>query len=234
MKPLITSVLIASTLLGQPSNSGQRGGIPGPGFGGNILNPGGGGGSTIAWPAPVNSHAGRIGATVSGRPIPGYNTGYNNGGGRGTAATSYFAYPVAYPVYVHVETAPAPQPTQIINQPAPSVIINNNYMPDTASRPVMREYSAESLPQPLGQTERKRTRPEPEETDEPGTIKSVVYLVAMKDGGVYSAVAYWLEDTTLHYITPKHDHNHASLELVDRELTDQLNRERKVPFKLSR
>ena len=230
MKPFIILILAASTLLGQPQNSGQKSGIPGPGFGGNILNPGGGGGSTIAWPAPVNNHASRLGATVSGRPIP----GYNNTGVRGVAATSYFAYPVAYPVYVPVETAPAPQPTQIINQPAPSVVINNNYMPDTASRPMMREYSADSLPQPLGQTDRRRAQPEPEEMDEPASIKPVVYLVAMKDGGIYSAVAYWLEDTTLHYITPKHDHNHASLDLVDRELTDQLNRERKVPFKLSR
>ena len=230
MKPFIILILVVSTLLGQQQNSGQRSGIPGPGFGGNILNPGGSGGSTVAWPAPVNNHAGRIGATVSGRP----NTGYNNSGYRGTGATSYFAYPVAYPVYVPVETAPAPQSTQIINQPAPSVIINNNYMPDTASRPVMREYSADSLPQPLGQTDRRRAQPEPEEMDEPASIKPMVYLVAMKDGGIYSAVAYWLEDTTLHYITPKHDHNHASLDLVDRELTDQLNRERKVPFKLSR
>ncbi len=231
MKPLMIFALVATTLLGQTQSSARKGGIPGPGFGGNILNPGGGGGSTIAWPAPVNNHGSRLGATVSGRPIPGYNTG----GGRGAAATSYFAYPVAYPVYVPVETAPAPQPTQIINQPAPSVVINNNYMPDTASRPLMREYSADSLPPPIGQTERRRGKPEPEEMEEePATIKPVVYLVAMKDGGVYSAVAYWLEDSTLHYITPKHDHNHASLDLVDRELTDQLNRERKVPFKISR
>lgn len=231
MKPLMVLALVTATLLGQ-TQYGQRGGIPGPGFGGNILNPGGGGGSTIPWPAPVNNHASRLGATVSGRPMAGYNSG--GGGGRGAAATSYFAYPVAYPVYVPVETAPAPQPTQIINQPAPSVVINNNYMPDTAARPMMREYSADSLPPPLGQQERRRPQPEPEDMDEPATIKPVVYLVAMKDGGVYSAVAYWLEDSTLHYITPKHDHNHASLDLVDRELTDQLNRERKVPFKLSR
>ena len=142
---------------------------------------------------------------------------------------------MAYPVYVPVEAAPAPQP-QIINQPAPSVIINNNYTPDSASRPIMREYSAQSLPAPLGSQPERHSRQQPvdQDDDEVSRAKPVVYLLAMKDGGVYSAVAYWLEDTTLHYITPKHDHNHASLELVDRELSDQLNKERKVPFKLSR
>ena len=96
----------------------------------------------------------------------------------------------------------------------------------------MREYSAESLPAPLGQ--QRPAQPSDDVTDQGGEPKPVVYLLAMKDGSVYSAVAYWVEDSTLHYITPKHAHNHASLDLVDREITDQVNRERKVPFKLTR
>lgn len=190
---------------------------------GNILNPGGvnPARSTIS---PVGtSHATRLGATVSGRPIPGY-TGVGNRSGA-------VLVPYAYPVYIS-EPMQAPPPQQIVTQSAPSIIINNNYMPETAPRPVLREYSADSLPAPLGQ--QRQPQASEEVAEQGGEAKPVVYLLAMKDGSVYSAVAYWVEDSTLHYITPKHSHNRASLDLVDREITDQVNRERKVPFKLSR
>ena len=153
--------------------------------------------------------------------------GYRGGG----AVYVPYAYPVAYPVYVKDQYPPQQQQQQVFAQPSPSVIINNNYMPETASKPVMREYSAESLPPPLGQ--QKQSQPSADDAGLSGEPKPVVYLIAMKDGSIYSAVAYWMEDATLHYITPRHDHNRASLDLVDREITDQVNRERKVPFRFT-
>lgn len=209
-----------------------------PTFGyGSILNPGGVNPAPIRVPSSGFTHAGNLGASISGRPIPGVTTG--NGGrgsgyrGGGGAVLVPYAYPVAYPVYVQDQYPMQQQlpQQQFVSQPSPSVIINNNYMPETAPRPVMREYSAESLQPPLGQ--QKQTQTSPEEAEPTGEAKPVVYLLAMKDGSIYSAVAYWIEDTTLHYITPRHDHNRASLDLVDREITDQVNRERKVPFRLS-
>ena len=208
-----------------------------PSFGyGSILNPGGVNPAPIRVPSNGSTHAGNLGASISGRPIPGV-TGNGNGGrgggyrGGGGAVYVPYAYPVAYPVYVQDQYPPQQLQQQVYAQPSPSVIINNNYMPETASKPVIREYSAESLPQPLGQ--QKQSQSTAEDTEPTGEAKPVVYLLAMKDGSIYSAVAYWIEDSTLHYITPRHDHNRASLDLVDREITDQVNRERKVPFRLS-
>ncbi len=213
-----------------------------PSFGyGSILNPGGVNPAPIRVPSNGSTHAGNLGASISGRPIPGV-TGNGNGNGNGGRGGGYrggggavyvpFAYPVAYPVYVQDQYPPQQlQQQQVYAPPSPSVIINNNYMPETASKPVIREYSAESLPQPLGH--QKQSQSTAEDTEPTGEAKPVVYLLAMKDGSIYSAVAYWIEDTTLHYITPRHDHNRASLDLVDREITDQVNRERKVPFRFT-
>jgi fido (protein-threonine AMPylation protein) len=58
------------------------------------------------------------------------------------------------------------------------------------------------------------------------------YLIAFKDHSVYSAIAYWVEGETLHYFTSGNTHNQVSMGLVDKELTDRLNRERKVDIRL--
>ncbi len=117
------------------------------------------------------------------------------------------------------------QPQQPREQ-APVVIINQNFAPEVA-RPSMREYSAGSLPA--------QVQPEPEvraETKSVDDERPTVYLIAMKDSTIYSSLAYWLEDDTVHYITTQHSHNRATIDLIDRELSIQLNRERGVEFKL--
>ena len=48
-------------------------------------------------------------------------------------------------------------------------------------------------------------------------------LIAVKGGLVKLATAYWVEDRTLHYLTPQGDHNQVSLDLVDRNLSVRLN-----------
>ena len=58
------------------------------------------------------------------------------------------------------------------------------------------------------------------------------YLIAFKDHTIYSAVAYYTEGDTLHYFTSGNVHNQVSLSLVDRQLTEQLNRERNVSVRL--
>jgi hypothetical protein len=45
-------------------------------------------------------------------------------------------------------------------------------------------------------------------------------------------VAYWIEDKTLHYVTPQNTHNQVSLDLVDLDFTKKLNLNRDVPFTL--
>ena len=56
------------------------------------------------------------------------------------------------------------------------------------------------------------------------------YLIAYKNHSVYAALAYWVEDDTLHYVTTQNTHNQASLALIDIELTKNLNQARNVPF----
>jgi len=58
------------------------------------------------------------------------------------------------------------------------------------------------------------------------------YLIAFKDHSIYSAVAYWVDGDTLHYFTTGSTHNQASLALVDRELTERLNREMGTDLRL--
>jgi hypothetical protein len=58
------------------------------------------------------------------------------------------------------------------------------------------------------------------------------YLIAFKDHTIYSAVAYYTDGDTLHYFTSGNVHNQVSLSLVDRELTEQLNRDRNVAVRL--
>ena len=60
------------------------------------------------------------------------------------------------------------------------------------------------------------------------------YLIAFKDHSIYSAFAYWVEGDTLHYVTPQRVHNQASLSLLDRDLTEKLNRDRSMQVKLPR
>ncbi len=58
------------------------------------------------------------------------------------------------------------------------------------------------------------------------------YLLAFKDHSIYSAVAYWVDGDTLHYFTAGNVHNQASMSLIDRPLTERLNRELGINFTL--
>jgi hypothetical protein len=58
------------------------------------------------------------------------------------------------------------------------------------------------------------------------------YLIAYKNHEVSTALAYWVEDKTLHYVTTQNTHNQASLDLIDVTLTKSLNQHNDVPFAL--
>jgi len=58
------------------------------------------------------------------------------------------------------------------------------------------------------------------------------YLIALKDHTIYSAVAYWVDGSTLHYFTTGNTHNQISVSLVDRELTERLNKGTGLEVKL--
>ena len=56
------------------------------------------------------------------------------------------------------------------------------------------------------------------------------YLIEYKDHTIYSALTYWVEGDTLHYVTTQNTHNQASLSLIDLDKTYKLNEDRSVPF----
>jgi hypothetical protein len=59
------------------------------------------------------------------------------------------------------------------------------------------------------------------------------YLIAYRNHAIYAALAYWVEDKTLHYVTTQNTHNQASLDLIDLTLTKSLNQDREVPFSIA-
>jgi len=121
--------------------------------------------------------------------------------------------------------APAPPPPGYISPPpAPQqpVIINQYF----------------SSPPPAQQ----QTTPGPSASasntsdEKPGDLLATpqnYYLIAFKNNSVYPAIAYWVEDKTLHYVTTQNTHNQASLDLVDIGRSKALNRDRDVPFSLN-
>jgi hypothetical protein len=107
----------------------------------------------------------------------------------------------------------------------PIVIINQYFRPDTAN-PVVRDYSNVPLPEPASQTANAG-----DAAVNPGD-QQVMFLIAMKDHTIYPAIAYWVEADTLNYITVQGAKNSVSLDLVDRDFSKQINKERKVEFGL--
>jgi len=186
---------------------------------GNVVFPGTG-------HAPVNTSitdpgfAGRLGNTVAGVPV------VNNGRGRGRGGSVvYVPYPVGVPAYSDYGEPPVTYvyPQQ---QQAPQVIINQNFMSETA-RPVVREYSQD----PSGRIHVYEPPAMNSSAPEPAQENSM-YLIAFKDHTIYATIAYWVEGDTLHYVTGQNMHNQVSIDLLDRELTERSNRERGVDFRL--
>ena len=59
-----------------------------------------------------------------------------------------------------------------------------------------------------------------------------LYLIAFSDGVIRAVEAYWVDGTTLHYVSMDHEQKQAALNTVDLGLSDRLNRERGVTFAL--
>jgi hypothetical protein len=99
----------------------------------------------------------------------------------------------------------------------PVMIVNQAFRPDTAN-PVIRDYSNIPL---------RSTEPPPPPDDTPS-----YYLIAMKDHSIETAIAYWVQDDTLGYITLQDQQKHVPLDAVDADFSKQLNLERRIQFKI--
>jgi hypothetical protein len=165
--------------------------------------------------------AGRLAGTVNPFFRPGSRIGgFKHGVGGGVPFAPY-----AYPVYVgggggYYEPPVQQQPNVVVIYPQqqPPVVINQ-MLGGPAQEPQIQDISAgvESYQAPARET-----------ASNPTAEPSSYYLIAFKDNSIYSALAYWIEGETLHYVTAGNNHNQVSLSLVDRPLTERLNRERRV------
>jgi endonuclease YncB( thermonuclease family) len=65
-----------------------------------------------------------------------------------------------------------------------------------------------------------------------GTISSQAQVFIAFKGHICTAIAYWVQGDTLHYITAQGSHNQVSLVLVDRPTSAKLNSGRLVKLVL--
>ncbi len=212
MKVVVSLALVSCSLFAQQYRAPGGVVFANPSGFGNVAFPGTG-------RAPVAGFPQALGAAVAGRPIP-----LRNGIGGRRSGIGYGGYVSAYPVIVggggYYDGGYAPQQAQpnitIVNNPpvqqAPTVIINQNFAPQ--QQPESGDVETTHVFQPAPRTELSSD-------SEPSALH--YYLIAFKDHSVYSALAYWVEDKTMHYVTPQQTHNQASLDLIDMDFTKKLN-----------
>ena len=197
---------------------------------GNVLYPGAG-----HPPPPANTFPGRLGSVVAGRPV------YPAAPPRVSHPAHSRTVIVPYPVYLGGYYGYAPDAYQVQPQPdqpysdaygAPSVMVNPGYTPDHAA-PVLREYSAPPPPDSdvMRMYQTPPTHPYADRPPQPD-VPPTIYLLAFKDHNIVPALGYWTEGSTLHYVSVEHSLNQASLDLIDRSLSQRLNDERGVEFRL--
>jgi hypothetical protein len=201
-----------------------------------------------------------LGANVAGRPF-GYTGGggrFDHGGPHGR--TVIVPYPIYYGGYGYgsgygYDPSQQQQPVDQYGNPvpttsAPSVVINQNFAPDRPM-PMVREYGAPGPDgveqQPSSGMKLYQVPPSHPYADAQGAQSDqdlrgrrraanddepTVYLIAFKDHSIVQALGYWMEGSNLHYVSMEHSLNQASLDLIDRSLSQRLNDERGIEFKL--
>jgi hypothetical protein len=179
-------------------------------------------------------------ARASSRPLGGFSPAYTGFGtnrySRGTGRTGLYGYPYAYSVWV-------PDYYDYLNDqsqyaapygPPPDASAYYGPPPALAAGPqqpvIINQYFGAPGPPQAPAPEANTT-----ETQAPGDpigSPQNYYLIAYKNHAIYTALAYWVEDKTLHYVTTQNTHNQASLDLIDLTLTKSLNQRNDVPFSI--
>lgn len=211
---------LGATVSGLPQTSGQALGLS-PGIYSNPRYPGYPGGGGPRWHMPRGGN--RTVVVPWGVPVVYGGFGGYYGGG--------FGYDV-------------PTATTVVQpvQPAPSVIINQYYTPESHS-PTMKEYK--DLPEPAAAAPREDSGPvkvygPPARAEAPAPKavgaaeppKATVTLLAFNDSSVIAALGYWTQGETLYFITKDYTKKSAPVSSLDTALSQQLNQERNVEFKL--
>lgn len=220
MRGLMVGVLtvgLAASLWAQPRRTyGSPSGF------GNVVFPGTGSPPPLKHPFSISdsTFAQRLSATISGFPP------YTGAPSRpfGPRRAMMPMAPLGFPVFVggyYQPPAYEPAPQVVYYppaQPAPQVVIHQ-YFSGEAARPAAEESNLRIHDVPA------RTPAEPAEAP-------FSFLIATRDRSVFSAAAYWVEGETFHYVTPRGKHEQLPLAQLDRELSEKLNENRQVQFRL--
>ena len=237
MRTLIPAFLLVC-LTGVAFGQGHPGGSWSLGGFGSVLYPGMGHAPTATPP---------IGQFGSGR----YSRGFANPGHASHpqhGSTAIVPYPVYYGGYYgydpsaagYANGAPGYGDDGSQSGPGlPSVVINQNFVPPQAN-PQVREYTGDQPQQQQDQSGLKLYQAPPSHpyadaaaaqrgaaSDQP-----TIYLIALRDHTIVQALGYWMEGSTLHYVSAEHTLNQLSIDLVDRDLSQRLNDERGLDFRL--
>ena len=151
---------------------------------------------------------------------PGWGFGYSYWPGYYDYGYYPYSYsPYAYSPYGYSPYSYDPSPNTTVIYPAPDPPASSTGHAERAN-PVIEEYDQ------YGQEIK------PSTTGSSTTGGAPIYLLAFTDHSIRAAAAYWVDGKTLHYVTLEHEQKEAPLDTVDRALSLQLNRERRVPFSL--
>lgn len=192
-----------------------------------LANPFGSGSAIAGQSRPL----GGVGGSAYGSARRGsrYGLGYGSGVyGFSTYVPGYWdnlgdavGGPYSYALSPYAQTAPPPPPAMAPGAPGgappPPVIINNyyGYPPPPGAEPGQEPPEGAAHPgDPLGEPQN-------------------YYLIVYKDHSIHAALAYWVEGSTLHYVTTDNAHNQVSLDLVDIAASTRLNSDHNVPFSVA-
>jgi len=173
-------------------------------------------------------HVGFTGSRAGGHP--GYTARYGNFGYHGFRGYygsywgSYWPWSYGYPYwdssYYNSDSAYygdsyQSSPGVTVVYPPPQQPVYPTVITLTA-HPVMHEYRQ---PEDYGLPSEHASQP-------------VLYLIAFNDHVIRAATTYWIENDKLRYLDTDHKQKEAPLASVDRDFSAELNRERRVPFRL--
>ena len=188
------------------SFGGFRGGGVGRGLGGGFGRFGGGFGRFGGGFGRFGGGFGRFGGRA-------FNRGFYPGfyGGLGFWPYFGFGYADYWPAYGY---APYPYDYGYATyQPSPNVTVIYPQQPATVSGQSVQPGTSAFAPE---------IRPS----------ASPLYLIAFNDHTIRAAISYRVDGNMLHYVTMDREDKEAPLDTVDRAMSMQLNRERRVPFQL--
>lgn len=240
MRCLIPSVFflsLAGVVFGQGHQGGQGQSWSLGGFG-SVVYPGMGHAPTATPP---------VGQFGPGRGGGGFSRGFGNPGHAnhpGHGSTVIVPYPVYYGGYYGAygyDPSAGPgyneDPSQANGPGIPSVVINQNFVPPQGN-PQVREYTPDQPPQEQSGLKLYQAPPSHPYADAAAAQRPTdsgqptIYLIAFRDHSIVQALGYWMQGSTLHYVSAEQTLNQVSIDLVDRDLSQRLNDERGLDFRL--